>query len=75
MHIDTLKQAVENGLVLKKIHSAISFQHKAWLEPYTQYNTKIRGQAKNDFEKDFFKLMNNSVFGKMMDNVQEHKNI
>ena len=75
VHIDMLKQALEHGLVLKKIHKAISFRQKAWLEPYISFNTKMRGDAKNDFEKDFFKLMNNSMFGKTMENVREHKNI
>ena len=75
VHIDMLKQALEHGLVLKKIHKAISFRQKAWLEPYISFNTKMRGDAKNDFEKDCFKLMNNSMFGKTMENVREHKNI
>jgi len=74
-HIGTLKQAMEHGLVLTKIHRAVSFRQSAWLEPYIRYNTEMRGQARNDFEKDFFKLMNNSVFGKTMENVREHKNV
>ena len=66
MHIRVLKQVLNHGLILKKVHRVIQFNQEDWLKPYININTKLRKEAKNNFEKDFFKLMNNSVFGKTM---------
>ena len=74
VHIRALAQALEHGLILERIHRAIEFNQSAWMKPYIDFNTKLRSLAKNDFEKDFFKLMNNAVFSKTMESIGNHKN-
>ena len=70
-----MKQALDAGLVLKKIHRVLQFNQKPWLREYIAFNTDKRTSATNDFEKNFFKLMNNSVFGKTLENVRQRQNI
>ena len=70
IHIIALDQALKHGLVLEKIHRAIESDQYDWMKGYIDFNTQLRTHAKNDFGKDFYKLMNNSVFGKTMESVR-----
>ena len=75
IHIRALDQALSHGLILECIHQAIEFDQSAWMKSYIDFNTQLTTKATNDFEKDFFKLMNNSVFGKTMENIRKHRSI
>ena len=75
IHIQALNQALQHGLRLDGIHRVIEFDQSPCLKTYIDFNTQLRMAATNDFEKDFFKLMNDSVFGKTMENIRKHRNI
>ena len=75
LHIKTIDQALKHGLKLEKVQRVIEFQHSKWMMAYIMLNTMLRKAAKNQFEKDFFKFMNNSFFGKTMENIKKHKDM
>ena len=70
-----LKYIVGLGVKIKEVQNIVSSQQSRWLKPYVDFNTEMRKEAKNDLEKDFFKLMHNSVFGKTIENVRNIMNM
>ena len=72
VHEDNLIYYLSKGLILEEIYKTLEFNHSDWLKPYIEFNTEKRKQAKTSFEKDFYKLMNNAVYGKTMEDVRNH---
>ena len=73
--VRNIKQVLYHGWISKKKHKAIKFSQEAWRKPHIDMNSKLRKKNKNDFKKDFFKLMNNPVFGKTVENMRKHRDI
>ena len=72
VHIKALQFYLKKGMKLKKVHSGVKFKQRCWLKPWIDFNTEKRKVAKSDLEKDMFKIMNNAVYGKTMENVRNH---
>ena len=75
IHIRNLKQILNNGIVLKKVHRVIKFNKNTWLKPYIYMNTDPMKKNKRDYRKDFLKLTNNAFFGKTTKKVRKHRGI
>ena len=75
VHVLTLQQALKHGLVLKKVHKVIILNQSAWLKPYIDMNTDLRTNENNEFEKEYYKLKNNSVCAKTIENIRKHRDI
>ena len=75
VHYKNLQLYLRQRMRLKKVHRVIEFDQEPWTEPYIRMNTEFRKQAKSDFETDFYKLMNNSVFGKTMENLRNRADV
>ena len=71
VHYRNLQLYLSLGMRLKRVRRALRFEQSPWMKPYIRMNTELRKKATNDFEKDLYKLMNNSVFGKMMENLRK----
>ena len=75
VHYRNLKLYLNCGLKLTRIHRILQFNQSPWMRSYINFNTEMRKKATNSFEKDFFKLANNSVFGRTMINVRKHRRV
>ena len=66
---------VRHGMIVDKIHGRNSFEQSKWLEKYINFNKQKRKKVKNEFEKDFYKILNDAFYGKTMENVRNHSSL
>ena len=71
IHYRNLKQCLGSGMKLKEIHRIVKFKQKDWMKPYIDFNTQKRNEATNEADKNHFKLLNNAVYGKTMENMRK----
>ena len=71
LHYRNLKYYLSQGLILKKVHKILEFKQSAWMKPYIDFNTQKRKEATNEADKNLFKLLNNAVYGKTMENMRK----
>lgn len=75
LHYRTLKLVLKNGMKIERLGRILKFRQSPWLKPYILLNTNERTKATNEFEKNFFKLMSNAVYGKTLENVRDHVDV
>ena len=71
IHYRNLKYYLSKGWVLKKVHKILEFKQSAWMKPYIEFNTERRKEATNEADKNLFKLLNNAIYGKTMENMRK----